>query len=79
MTGNPGTGKTTSAQLLAHHSHIQLEQTNVSGLVKEKMDSTTNGRVTWSRGTRPRVSIVISPNNMSDIRGSGDRRIGTAG
>jgi adenylate kinase len=37
ITGTPGTGKTTHAQLLVQHSPVPLQHVNVSELVKEKM------------------------------------------
>ena len=37
ITGTPGTGKTTHAQLLVQQSPVQLQHINVSELVKEKM------------------------------------------
>jgi AAA+ superfamily predicted ATPase len=37
ITGTPGTGKTTHAQLLVEQSPIPLQHVNVSELVKEKM------------------------------------------
>ncbi|KAH9000828.1 P-loop containing nucleoside triphosphate hydrolase protein [Lactarius hatsudake] len=36
ITGTPGTGKTTHAQLLAEHSPVPLQHINISELVKEK-------------------------------------------
>ncbi len=36
ITGTPGTGKTTHAQLLMAHSPVPLQHVNVSELVKEK-------------------------------------------
>lgn len=36
ITGTPGTGKTTHAQLLAEESPVPLEHINVGDLVKEK-------------------------------------------
>ena len=37
ITGTPGTGKTTHAQLLAEHSPVPLQHINVSELVKERV------------------------------------------
>ena len=37
ITGTPGTGKTTHAQLLAEHSPVPLKHINVSELVKERV------------------------------------------
>jgi len=37
ITGTPGTGKTTHAQLLAEHSPVPLQHINVSELVKDKV------------------------------------------
>ena len=37
ITGTPGTGKTTHAQLLVQQSPVPLQHINVSELVKEKM------------------------------------------
>jgi adenylate kinase len=37
ITGTPGTGKTTHAQLLVQQSPVPLQHVNVSELVKEKM------------------------------------------
>jgi adenylate kinase len=37
ITGTPGTGKTTHAQLLVEQSPVPLQHINVSELVKEKM------------------------------------------
>ncbi|KAH9984487.1 P-loop containing nucleoside triphosphate hydrolase protein [Russula vinacea] len=37
ITGTPGTGKTTHAQLLAEQSPVPLRHINVSELIKEKM------------------------------------------
>lgn len=37
ITGTPGTGKTTHAQLLSEHSPVPLQHISVSELVKEKM------------------------------------------
>ena len=36
ITGTPGTGKTTHAQLLAQQSPVPLQHINVCDLVKEK-------------------------------------------
>lgn len=36
ITGTPGTGKTTHAQLLAEQSPVPLQYINVSELIKEK-------------------------------------------
>jgi len=36
ITGTPGTGKTTHAQLLAEHSPVPLQHINISELVKER-------------------------------------------
>lgn len=36
MTGTPGTGKTTHAQMLAEESPVPLKHINVGDLVKEK-------------------------------------------
>lgn len=37
ITGTPGTGKTTHAQLLVEQSPVPLQHINVSELIKEKM------------------------------------------
>jgi adenylate kinase len=37
ITGTPGTGKTTHAQLVVDQSPVPLQHINVSELVKEKM------------------------------------------
>jgi adenylate kinase len=37
ITGTPGTGKTTHAQLLVDQSPVPLKHINVSELIKEKM------------------------------------------
>ena len=37
ITGTPGTGKTTHAQLLVDQSPVPLQHINVSELIKEKM------------------------------------------
>ena len=37
ITGTPGTGKTTHAQLLVEDSPVPLQHINVSELVKEKV------------------------------------------
>ena len=37
ITGTPGTGKTTHAQLLVQQSPVPLQHINVSELVKEKV------------------------------------------
>ena len=37
ITGTPGTGKTTHAQLLVERSPVHLRHINVSELIKEKM------------------------------------------
>lgn len=82
ITGTPGTGKTTHAQLLVEQSPVLLRHINVSELVKEKMlhDGFDEEWQTYLVDEdKVRLCISVSAAHVRSIRKiSGGGRIGTA-